>query len=119
MSDPYRDLRGFTTEKTAEPQHVGKVLSELIALKGLARVHGIEQLQQAWKTVAGDDVGRHSRVIELSRGVLQVGVSNSAVLNELAGFHKQVFLEQLQQQFSHLKIRDIKFRLKTELKPSR
>lgn len=117
MSDPYRDLRGFTAQKTAEPQHVGKVISELIALKGLARVHSIEQLQQAWKSVAGDDIGRQSRVIELNRGVLQVGVSNSAVLNELAGFHKLSMLEQLQQQFPHLKIRDLKFRLKTELKP--
>ena len=118
MTDPYRTLRRFAAaaEKTAEPQHVRKVLSELIALKGLARVHGIEQLQQAWRTVAGDDIGRCSRAIELTRGVLHVGVGNSAVLNELAGFHKQVLLEQLRQKFAHLKIREIKFRLKTERK---
>lgn len=116
--DPFRTLRGFAAvaEKTAEPQHVRKVLSELIALKGLARVHGTEQLQQAWRTVAGDEMGRKSRVLELTRGVLNVGVSNSALLNELAGFHKQALLEQLQQQFAHLKIQDIKFRLKTERK---
>lgn len=113
MTDPYRDLRGFTAEKSAEPQHVGKVLSELIALKGLARVQGVEQLQQAWRTVAGEEIGRKSRVLELSRGVLAVGVSNSAVLNELAGFHKQTLLESLQRQFAHLKIREIKFRLKS------
>jgi predicted nucleic acid-binding Zn ribbon protein len=117
MTDPYRDLRGFTTQKLAEPQHVGKVLSELIALKGLARVQGLEQLQQAWRAVAGDDFGRKSSVIELSRGVLQIGVSNSALLGELAGFHKRSLLENLQQQFAHLKIRELKFRLKTELKP--
>lgn len=117
-NDPYFHLRGFTAaaQKTAEPQHVRKVISELIALKGLARVHGIEQIQQAWRTVAGDQIGRKSRVMELTRGVLNVGVSNSGLLNELAGFHKQMLLEQLQQQFGHLKIRDIKFRLKTELK---
>lgn len=119
MTDPYRDLRDFIPKKVAEPQHVGKVLSELIAIKGLARVHGTEQLQQAWRAVAGDDIGCKSRVIELTRGVLNIGVSNSAVLNELAGFHKQALLEQLQQQFSHLKIREIKFRLKTELKSPR
>ncbi|MBM3971454.1 MAG: DUF721 domain-containing protein [Planctomycetes bacterium] len=116
--DPYRTLRGFAAaaEKTAEPLHVRKVLSELIALKGLARVHGPEQLQQAWRSVAGDEIGRKSRVLELNRGVLNVGVSNSGLLNELVGFHRQTLLEQLQQQFSHLKIQDIKFRLKTELK---
>lgn len=116
--DPYRNLRGFAAaaERPVEPQHVRKVLSELVALKGLARVHGTEQLQQAWRTIAGDEIGRKSRVQELTRGVLNVGVSNSALLNELAGFHKQTLLEQLQQQFGHLKIQDIKFRLKTELK---
>jgi predicted nucleic acid-binding Zn ribbon protein len=116
--DPYLNLRGFATaaQKTAEPQHVRNVISELIALKGLARVHGIEQLQQAWRTVAGDEIGRKSRVLELTRGVLNVGVNNSGLLNELAGFHKQSLLEQLQRQFAHLKIREIKFRLKTELK---
>ena len=116
MTDPYRDLRGFPAEKSAEPQHVGKVLSELIALKGLARLHGNEQLQQTWRTVAGDEIGRKSRVIELTRGVLHVSVGSSAVFNELAGFHKQTLLESLQQQFAHLKIREIKFKLKTDLK---
>ena len=114
--DLYRDLRRFPAEKPAEPQHVGKVLSELIALKGLARVHGSQQLQQAWQTVAGEEIGRRSRVMELTRGVLQISVGSSAVLNELAGFHKQTLLENLQQQFAHLKIREIKFKLQTDLK---
>ncbi len=116
--DPFRTLRGFAAaaEKTAEPQHVRKVLSELIALKGLARVQSTEQLQQAWRSVAGAELGRKSRVLKLTRGVLNVGVSNSALLNELAGFHKQALLEQLHQQFAHLKIQDIRFRLKTDLK---
>ncbi|MBC7820169.1 MAG: DUF721 domain-containing protein [Planctomycetaceae bacterium] len=117
MTDPYRDLRGFTAEKKpAEPQHVSKVLSELIARKGLARVHGVEQLQQAWRTVAGNEMGNQTRVMELTRGVLNIGVGSSALFSELAGFHKQALLEQLQQQFAHLKIRDLKFRLKTDLK---
>jgi predicted nucleic acid-binding Zn ribbon protein len=116
MADPNRDLRDFPTGKPVDPHHIGKVLSEFIALKGLARVHGSEQLQQAWRTVVSDDVGRRSRVMELTRGVLQVSVGSSALLNELAGFHKQTILENLQGQFAHLKIRDIKFKLKTELK---
>lgn len=116
MTDPYHQLRTFTAEKTAEPHRIGKVLSELIALKGLARVHGVEQLQQAWRTVAGEEIGRQSRVLELSRGVLQIGVANSAVLSELAGFHKEKLLQSLQEQFADLKIRDIKFKRKTDLK---
>lgn len=118
MSDAYRDLRRitFAGERSAEPVLLGRVLSELVALKGLARVQGSEQLQQAWQTVVGEEIGQGSRVLELSRGVLNVGVSNSALLNEVVGFHKQVLLEKLQTQFAHLKIREIRFRLKAELK---
>ena len=116
MADPYRDLRAFSARKPAEPLHVGKVISELIALKGLAQVHGIEQLQQAWRTVAGEATGRKSSVMEVNRGVLHVGVGSSALLNELAGFHKQLLLENLQRQFPHWKIRDIKFRLNSAMK---
>ena len=116
MTDPYHQLRSFPSEKPAEPHRIGKVLSELIALKGLARVHGVEQLQQAWRTVAGEEIGRQTRVLELSRGLLQIGVANSAVLSELAGFHKEKLLQSLQEQFADLKIRDIKFKRKTDLK---
>ena len=116
--DPYADLRGFQTVggRRSDPQPLARVLSELIALKGLARVHGNEQLQQAWKRVAGDNIGRCSAVIGLTRGVLQVGVTNTALLSELASFHKATLLESLQQQHPHLKIRELKFRLKTDLK---
>lgn len=114
--DPYADLRGFQPigKRPPEPQQLGKVLSELIALKGLARVQGTQQLQQAWKLAAGDDVAKNSSVIALSRGVLQIGVSNTGQLSELASFHKQTLLATLQQQQPQLKIKDLKFRLKTD-----
>ena len=116
--DPYSDLRGFqqTGHRPAEPVRLGKVLSELIALKGLARVQGTQQLQQAWQSVAGDAIAKVSTVIGLSRGVLQIGVSNTGLLSELASFHKQTLLETLQQQHPHLKVKELKFRLKTDVK---
>ena len=116
--DPYADLRGFQPigKRPPEPQQLGKVLSELIALKGLARVQGTQQLQQAWKAAAGDEIAKCSTVIGISRGVLQIGVSNTGLLSELASFHKQTLLATLQQQQPHLKIKDLKFRLKTNQK---
>ena len=115
--DPYGDLRGFqpTGQRPVEPAHLGKVLSELIALKGLARVQGTQQLQQAWKSVAGEKIATSSTVIGISRGVLQIGVSNTGLLSELASFHKQTLLESMQQRHPHLKIKELKFRLKTEI----
>ena len=118
MHDPYADLRGFqpSGQGNAEPQSLGKVLSELIALKGLARVQGTQQLQQAWRSVAGNEITNNSAVIGLSRGVLQIGVSNTGLLSELASFHKHTLLENLQQQQPQLKIKELKFRLKTDVK---
>ncbi len=118
MADPYADLRGFQPvgRRPAEPTAIGKVLSELIALKGLARVEGVAQLQQAWRDVADEQIAKNSTVISLSRGVLQIGVSNTGQLSELASFHKQTLLQSLQQQHPHLKIKDLKFRLKTNIK---
>jgi len=114
--DPYGDLRGFQPigKRPPEPHQLGKVLSELIALKGLARVQGTQQLQQAWKSAAGDELSKNSSVIALSRGVLQIGVSNTGQLSELASFHKQTLLATLQLHHPQLKIKDLKFRLKTD-----
>lgn len=118
MSDPYANLRGFQPVgwKLAEPVPIGKVLSELIALKGLARVQGVAQLQEAWRIVAGIEIATKSTVIGLSRGVLQIGVASQAMLSELAGFHKYELLKLMQTQHPHLKVKDLKFRLKTELR---
>ncbi len=116
--DPFADLRGFhqTGQRPSEPAQLGKVLSELIALKGLARVQGTQQLQQAWQSVAGEVVAKSSAVIGLSRGVLQIGVSNTGLLSELASFHKHTLLATLQKQHPHLKVKELKFRLKTDIK---
>jgi predicted nucleic acid-binding Zn ribbon protein len=118
MTDRYRELResSAAVERSAEPQHVAKVISEVITLRGLARVYGRQELQQAWQAVAGEEIGRRSRVMELTRGVLQVSIGSSAMFQELAGFHKQSLLENLKNNFAHLKIREIKFKLKTDLK---
>ena len=118
MRDLFADLRGFQCrgQGNSEPQPLGKVLSELIALKGLARVQGTQQLQQAWQSAAGNEFAKNSAVIGLSRGVLQIGVSNTGLLSELASFHKHTLLENLQQQQPQLKIKELKFRLKTNVK---
>lgn len=116
--DPYADLRGFqpSGKRPAEPQQLGKVLVELIKLKGIGRVKGNQQLLQAWQSVAGEEVARSSWVMGLYRGVLQIAVSNNGVLSEINSFHKQTLLENLQQQHPQLKIKELKFRLKTAVR---
>jgi predicted nucleic acid-binding Zn ribbon protein len=99
----------------AGPQHVSHALAELISLKGLARVQAHAELQSVWAAVAGEQIAAQTKVLGVRRGVLQVSVSNSALLSELVSFHKQSLVKALRTQQTDLRLKDIKFRLKGEL----
>ncbi len=93
------------------PQPLAAALSELISLRGWARVNGSEQLADAWKAVAGEKTAQQTRVQKLNRGVLHVAVTNAPLLSELVSFYRSDLLEQLQADYPELKIRELKFRL--------
>jgi hypothetical protein len=97
------------------PRPLSAALSELVSLRGLARTGGPAELASVWKETAGDTIAQKTRVLGMKRGVLQIAVSNSPLLSELASFHKESLLRTLQQQHGDLKIRDLKFRLKGDL----
>jgi len=100
---------------TSEPDRLGDVLSRLFATRGYGRVQGDRQLQVAWRQVAGEEIARHCRVLTFRNGVLQIGVANGALLSELASFQKQEFLAKFETDFSQLRIRDLKFKLRGHL----
>lgn len=100
----------------SEPTPLSAALAELFARKGLARVQGNAQLVSIWKQVAGEDVAAATKVTGLSRGVLEIGVATSALLSELATFKKPALLLKLKAEFPQQKIRDIKFRLRSDIK---
>jgi predicted nucleic acid-binding Zn ribbon protein len=102
--------------KAAGPQPLSQALSELIALRGLARVRGESQLAAIWQEVAGATIASSTRVIGVNRGALHVAVANAPLLSELASFHKASLLEALRERHGHLKIRDLKFRLKGDMR---
>lgn len=108
MSSDYDEPKGG-------PQPIGKVLSDLFALKGYARVQGNEQLHKHWKAVAGEALAAQTRVVGMKRGVLQVGVSNAPLLSELVAFRRPQLLKQLQEEASELKVRDLKFILRGDI----
>lgn len=98
------------------PLHVSKALSELISLRGFARVQGDAQLQAAWDQAAGPDIAPLTKVGGLSRGTLQVLVANPALLAELNGFHKTNILQLLKQTRPEYKVKQLKFKLQSGLK---
>jgi len=93
------------------PQPLSRALSELIALRGYARVQGAAQLQAAWADAAGATIARQTRAVAIRRGVLFVSVGHAPLLSELAGFYKQSLVEKLRELHGDLNIRDIKFKL--------
>ena len=99
------------------PQPLSQALSELINLRGYARVQGTAQLQSVWGAVAGATVARQTRATAIRRGVLQVSVAHAPLLAELAGFHRQALLEKLRAAHADLRIQDIKFRLDSGVAP--
>lgn len=105
-----------TMANDSGPTHVSRALSELIALRGFARAQGNAQLQATWDQAAGAEIAAHTKVGELSRGTLQVMVSNPALLSELNGFHKATILQALRELRPEYKFKQLKFKLQTNLK---
>ena len=99
------------------PLHLSQALSELVALRGLARVQSGSQLEAAWNNTAGAAIASATRVQGIRRGVMQVAVGNAPLLGELASFHKKTLLEAFRKDHPHLKVRDLKFVLKGDIGP--
>jgi predicted nucleic acid-binding Zn ribbon protein len=92
-------------------QPIGDILGELIARRGYAQRCGQQHLQDAWRKAVGEPGGKYTRVGALRCGVLEVLVTNSILLQELAGFHKHSLLEKLRKTLDSQEVRDIRFRL--------
>ena len=94
-----------------DPLPLSVALSELIAIRGFARVRSESELEAAWKQVAGPELAGKTRPQQISRGTLTVSVENAPLLNELASFQSPELLRLLKQQYPHLKIKTLKFKL--------
>ena len=92
------------------PQKMSDVLSQLLAKKGYAHVQTAAACTAAWQQAAGSRFGKDSRPGNVRRGVLEVLVRNSAVLQELT-FMKAQLIKQLIQLAPDQNVRDLKFRV--------
>ncbi len=94
------------------PVSIARVVSELTIRRGLGRVGTVEQFRRTWEQLVGVELASQCRVASLSRGVLEVVVSSSVVLQELA-FRKGELLQAMQSRVPGKAIRDIRFRIGT------
>jgi predicted nucleic acid-binding Zn ribbon protein len=99
-----------TSTVPAKPEKLGEILSRLFAARGWGRRHERLRLEEAWAEIVGQQASRHTRVGVLRRGVLEIVVDSSVLLQELAHFQKRRLLEQLRERLTGTMISDLRFR---------
>jgi len=97
--------------KRRGPKAVSDILSELFAAKGFARLGAAKALEEAWNDAVGEPRCRLTKIGEVRRGILNVTVAHSALLEELAAFEKPRLLKALRETVPDLSVLDIRFRV--------
>jgi predicted nucleic acid-binding Zn ribbon protein len=89
---------------------MGNVLSQLLAKRGYAQIQTAATCDAAWREAVGEKLAASTRPGCVKRGVLEVLVRNSSVLQELA-FVKAKVVKTLTKLVPEQNIRDVRFRV--------
>ena len=94
-----------------KPASIGDVLKDVFSRLDEERVAITkEDIDLAWKNLAGDTGFKHSKAMTLRRGVLTVFVDSSPWLQELS-IRKRTILKGLKRMFGKDKISEIHFKI--------
>lgn len=106
-----KQQRGFYGR---QPKRVSNVIAQLVQRKGYAQVRAASDREEAWRKALeaeGCEAWADStRVGPLKRGVLEIELSNSLMMQELS-FLKENLLKQLTNSLPDDGIKQIKFRV--------
>jgi predicted nucleic acid-binding Zn ribbon protein len=92
------------------PKPVREALSQLLSKRGYAQVQTAAGCEAAWREAVGPKIAGDTRPGSVKRGVLEVLVRNSAVVQLLA-FEKTRIIKTLTKLIPDHKIRDVRFRV--------
>ncbi len=109
METESSDAVGSTRRRGPKP--LADILGELFALRGLGRLRAQKELEDAWNAAVGEPGCRQTRVGEVRRGILNVTVAHSTLLEELAAFQKPSLLAALRRNAPGTLVHDIRFRV--------
>lgn len=93
-----------------KPRQIADILSELVARRGYARVQATASYSEAWRDAAGEMLCKYTRPGNIKRGVLEVVVANSILVQEIT-FQKPAILARLASLLPQEKIRDLRCRV--------
>jgi predicted nucleic acid-binding Zn ribbon protein len=103
------------------PRPLSEILGELFTVRGYGRLRARQELEDVWNAAVGEPSCRQTRLGEVRRGVLNVTVAHSTLLEELAAFRKPALLAALRSGAPATTIQDIRFRvgeIALEVKPA-
>ena len=89
---------------------VGGVLGRVLERLGLSREMSGWQAVEAWPTLVGARVARHTRAVAYRDGTLHVEVEGSAWMQEL-GYLKRDLVRRINQQLGSELVRDVRLAL--------
>jgi predicted nucleic acid-binding Zn ribbon protein len=92
------------------PKKIADVLAQLITARGYGRIQADADFAAAWQAAAGQALAKFTRPGQIRRGMLEVTVANSTIVQELT-FQKQRILATLQAALPDARLRDLRFRL--------
>jgi hypothetical protein len=95
--------------REAEPVHVRELIAQLMARRGYAQTLSVEVVRHAWSQAVGP-LATQCIPGNIRRGVLEITVVNSTVMQELS-FRKRQLVKELQRELPKLKIHDLRFRV--------
>lgn len=99
-----------TQDAASRPQPIKEVLAELILRRGYAREQSAAAFDAAWRAAAGEFMAGHTRCGLLRRGVLEIVVANSLMMQEIT-FRKAALVTELVRLLPSAQIKDIKLRV--------
>ncbi|HIF00167.1 MAG TPA: DUF721 domain-containing protein [Planctomycetes bacterium] len=92
-----------------QPSRLGHLLQRIVRSKGLAEQSSGQELNKIWKASAGERVAARSHVRRLRGGILEIGVSNGTILEELRSYLQHELLTTMQQRHPEPPIKSLKF----------
>lgn len=96
--------------RLSTPRNVARWVNQLVARWGIAESQSSNELEQAWRDVAGAALADRTRVGAIRRGVCEITVDNSSLLQQIA-FQQRDLLRKLQERKPHFAITQIRFRV--------
>lgn len=101
-------IRFFKPDKG--PEKIGDILGRLFVAKGWGRKQERLKLEKSWAEAAGEEYAAHTRVLVLKKGVLEVSVDSSVLLQELSQYQKRPILTKLRKLLPALVLTDLRFK---------